>query len=57
MFVGYADNHASNVFRLINLNTKNVMLSRDVTWLDKLYGEVFKTKDVATEYNRNKKEQ
>ena len=27
IFVGYADNHANNVFRFINLKTRNVMLS------------------------------
>ena len=53
MSVKYADNHASDVFRFINLSTKKVMLSRDVTWLDKLHGEIFNTKDIASEYNLN----
>lgn len=55
MFVGYADNHANNVFRFINLKTRNVMLSRDVTWLDRLYGEIYKTKDVEKDYNLNER--
>ena len=32
------------------------MLSRDVTWLDKLYGEIHKTKGVEKDYNLNEKD-
>ena len=34
MFVGYASNHAGNVYRMLNLKTKRVILSRDVRWLN-----------------------
>lgn len=39
MFLGYADNHAGDVFRFLNLQTHRVILSRDVIWLNKLYAE------------------
>ena len=51
MFVGYTDNNSNNVFRFINLNTKSIILGRDVAWLEKIHGEVFHTKNVATKYN------
>jgi hypothetical protein len=35
VFVGYPSNHASDVFRLLNLKTNYVIKSRDVTWSNK----------------------
>ena len=34
MFVGYADDHAGDVYRFINIQTKKVILSRDAQWLN-----------------------
>ena len=34
MFVGYADDHAGDVYRFINIQTKKVDLSRDVQWFN-----------------------
>ena len=34
MFVGYVDGHAGDVYRFINKQTKKVILSRDVQWLN-----------------------
>ncbi len=34
MFVGYPGNHAHDVFRLVNLQTNRIVLSRDVQWLN-----------------------
>jgi len=34
-FVGYTANHASDVFRFFKPDTRKIILSRDVTWLDK----------------------
>ena len=34
MLVGYADEHAGDVYRFINIQTKKVILSRDVQWLN-----------------------
>ena len=39
MFAGYTDNHSNNVFCFVNQKTKKIMMSRDVTWLGKLYGD------------------
>ena len=51
MFVGYADNHAGNVYRFVNLKTKRVILSRDITWMNKLYGDIYGQRDVGKRYN------
>ncbi len=40
MFVGYAENHAGNVYRVMNLKTKRVMLTRDVKWINKFIVEL-----------------
>jgi len=37
--VGYADKHAGNVYCFMNPNTNRILLSRDVKWLSKRYGE------------------
>ena len=34
MFVGYAENHAKDVYRFLNIHTKRIILSRDVRWLN-----------------------
>jgi hypothetical protein len=37
MFVGYAAQHAGNVYRMYNFNTGQLRLSRDVQWMGLLY--------------------
>jgi hypothetical protein len=39
VFLGYARDHAPNVYRMLNLETNNVILTRDIVWLNKFYGE------------------
>ena len=34
MFVGYAEDHAKNVYRFLNIHTRRIILSRDVRWLN-----------------------
>ena len=34
IFVGYADDHAGNVYRFINIQMNRIILSRDVQWLN-----------------------
>ena len=34
MFVGYADDHAGDVYRFMNVQTKRIILSRDTKWLN-----------------------
>ena len=40
-FVGYPDNHAGDVFRIVNLKTNRVTETQDVQFLGKMYGEVY----------------
>ena len=44
IFLGYEDNHPGDAYRVLDLRTKTVMITRDVRWLGKTYGEVFDTK-------------
>ena len=37
IFVRYADDHAGNVYRFINIQTKKIILSRDVQWLNSFW--------------------
>ena len=46
IFIGYEDEHPGNTYRVLDLRTKTVMISRDVRWLGKTYGELFKNKIV-----------
>ena len=39
IFVGYAEKHAGNVYRFINPNTYRIILSRDVKWFERKYGD------------------
>ena len=44
-FVGYADDHAGNVYRFINVETKQIILSRDIQWLNSFWKEYKKRRD------------
>ena len=44
IFVGYADDHAGNVYRFINVQTKKIILSRDVQWLNSFWKQ-YKTRN------------
>jgi hypothetical protein len=37
MFVGYADDHSSDCYEMLNWETKRIMQTRDVRWLNKMY--------------------
>jgi transposase InsO family protein len=50
MFLGYSDNHASNVYQFLNLKTQKVLHSRDITWLNKFWGEYVGIKKVNIAY-------
>ena len=45
IFVGYADDHAGNVYRFINIQTKKIILSRDIQWLNSFWKKYKKRKD------------
>ena len=44
-FVGYADDHAGNMYRFINIQTKQIILSRDVQCLNSFWKEYKKRRD------------
>ena len=37
LFVGYPQNHADDVYRIFNLQTKQIIKSRDLIWLNLNY--------------------
>ena len=45
IFVGYADDHAGNVYRSINIQMKKIILSRDMQWLNSFWKEYKKRRD------------
>ena len=44
IFVGYADDHAGNIYRFINIQMKKIILSRDIQWLNSFWKEYKKRK-------------
>ena len=56
IFVGYARKHAENVYRMLNVKTNAVIVTRDVNWLNKIWYEQEKTPRVKIEYVETKKE-
>ena len=44
IFVIYAEDHAGNVCRFINVQTKKIILSRDVQWLNSFWKQ-YKTRN------------
>jgi hypothetical protein len=50
MFLGVAPNHAPDVFRFLNLATNKVIVSRNVIWLGKCYGDWQKLTPSEIEY-------
>ncbi len=45
--LGFADNCASKYYRLLNPETKQALIIRDVTFLDKSFGDWANVKDPA----------
>ena len=50
IFVGYADDHAGNVYRFINIQTKKIILSRDVQWLNSFWKQYKKRNDDSKKF-------
>ena len=44
IFVGYADDHIGNVYRFLNIQTKKIILNRDIQWLNSFWKEYNKRK-------------
>jgi hypothetical protein len=45
VFVGYARNHAGNVYRMINMKTGKAFITRDIQWTSRFIGEL-KTRNI-----------
>ena len=41
MMSGYAENHPKGTYRFLNIETKSIIMSRDVTWLNSYHGDHF----------------
>ena len=39
MFLGYEQNHTRGTYRILNIHTNCIVLSREIIWLNKTYGE------------------
>ena len=39
MLLGYAQNDTGGTYHMLNIRTKRVVLSHDIIWLNKTYGE------------------
>jgi hypothetical protein len=37
MFMGYSNNHAHDVYRMLNIKTKKIINSRDIIWMNTFY--------------------
>ena len=48
LFLGYAANHAPNVYRMWNLKTEKVMITRDVKWSGKFLESTTMTTSIET---------
>ena len=45
MFVGYADDHAGDLYRLIHIKTEQIILRRDVRWLNIIWKVYMENKE------------
>ena len=56
-FVGYATEHASDIYCMHNHRTKRIKISRDVRWMGKFYndGHLIKIPDNTENKSRNVK--
>ena len=42
VFLGYPNDHAADAFRVLDLKSKTFMITKDVRWTNKTYGQYFK---------------
>ena len=47
MLVGYAEDHAGDVYRFLNIHTKRIIMSRDVRWLNIIWNH-YRMKSIYT---------
>ena len=53
MFLGYAADHPEDTYRMLNLETKKVIITRDVKWLNKMHNKISKKKRIVTVQNKD----
>jgi hypothetical protein len=53
MLVGYSVDHANNVYRMLNLNSKSIIQTRDVVWLEKCYNDRRKNKTPSNDNDKD----
>ena len=39
IFVGYTEDHSNSSYRMLNLRTHHVIVSRDIIWLNQMHGD------------------
>jgi len=39
IFVGYAPSHAAHTYRMFNVQTRHVWVTRDIKWMKQVYGD------------------
>ena len=47
IFVGYADDHAGDVYRFLNVKTKRIIMSRDARWLNLMWKQYIRKHNYA----------
>ena len=45
MLLGCVQNHNGDAYRMLNLSKKCILLSRDIIWINKTYGEYISRKE------------
>ena len=53
MFLGYATDHPEDIYRMLNLETKKVIITRDVKWLNKMHNKISNEKRVSAVRNED----
>ena len=53
MFVGYSVDHANDVYRMLNLETKRIVNSRDIKWLNQYYKDWSAKKALVSELSND----
>jgi hypothetical protein len=52
-FVGYSVDHANDVYRMLNLNSKSIIQKREVFWLEKYYNAWRKSKAPSNDNDKD----
>ena len=53
LFLGYAEDHPEDTYRMLNLETKKVIITRDVKWLNKMHNKIRNEKRIVNIQNED----